>query len=97
MKLAKDIEEQLVKDDSWDFMGMNEDHLLVLSKSTAVCALIECGFISNSGDRAKLTNDAVLKRLAQNISGGVLEYLNTSKTNLNTPKINLSKVNDKIK
>jgi len=80
MKLAEDIEGQLIKDDSWNFMGMDKDQLLVLNKSTAVCALIECGFISNSGDRAKLTNDAVLKRLGQNISDGVLEYLNASKT-----------------
>jgi N-acetylmuramoyl-L-alanine amidase len=76
IKLANAIQKELIKDDNWNGLGLKKDHLLVLSKSTAVCALVECGFLSNSQDRAKLTNDDVLKRLAKNISQGALEYLN---------------------
>ena len=79
MNLAKTIEEQMIKDDSWNNMGIKKNHLLVLSKSNAVSALIECGFLSNSGDRAKLSNNDVLERLGKNISDGVLKYLNLLK------------------
>ena len=79
MNLSKTIKEQMLKDDSWNDMGIRTDHLLVLSKSDVVSALIECGFITNSSDRAKLTNNDVLERLGKNISEGVLKYLNTSK------------------
>ena len=81
LKLANIMQKQMIKDDNWKNMGIKKQKLVVLSKSTAVSALIECGFISNSEDRARLTNDEVLKRLAKNISEGVLEYLNGSKAN----------------
>jgi len=47
-------------------------YLLYYAKKTAV--LVECGFLSNAGDAAKLQDDDYQNRLAFAIACGVLEY-----------------------
>jgi N-acetylmuramoyl-L-alanine amidase len=37
---------------------------------------VECGFITNAQDRIRLSNENVLKRLGENISNGIIYYLN---------------------
>jgi len=37
---------------------------------------VECGFITNEEDRKRLSNEKVLKTLAENISKGIINYLN---------------------
>ncbi|MDT8719081.1 N-acetylmuramoyl-L-alanine amidase [Clostridium sp. 19966] len=76
-KFAETVLKNAVKDDGWNNRGVfNKDKLKVLRLSKYPCALIECGFTTNAGDREKLQNDQSLGRLASNLCDGIREYLN---------------------
>lgn len=80
-KLASDIQKEVVKNDGWFNRGVinnsikSKEERLYIRKIDMPSALIECGFLSNSDDRARLSSDAVLKNLAANISNGITNYL----------------------
>lgn len=75
-KFAETVLKNAVKDDGWNNRGVfSKDKLKVLRLSKYPCALVECGFITNDGDRAKLQNDQTLQRLADNLCNGIREYL----------------------
>lgn len=76
IKLAKTIENQTVKSDGWESKGIKRQNLAVLRYSKIPGVLVECGFITNEEDRKRLANDDVLRRLAKNISDGIIKYLN---------------------
>lgn len=76
IRLAKTIESQAVKNDGWESRGIRRQNLAVLRYSKIPGVLMECGFITNDEDRKRLSNDDVLKRLAKNISDGIIKYLN---------------------
>ncbi len=78
IRLAKTIESQTVKNDGWESKGIRRQNLAVLRYTKIPGVLVECGFITNDEDRKKLSNEDVLKRLAKNISDGIIEYLNKS-------------------
>lgn len=50
-------------------------YLLYYAKKTAV--LVECGFLSNPQETAKLKDDAYQKQLAFSVALGILEYMNS--------------------
>jgi N-acetylmuramoyl-L-alanine amidase len=75
IKLASIIEKEAVKSDNWESKGIKKQNVAVLRYSKIPCALVECGFITNSDDRDKLSKDEVLKKLAENISNGIIKYL----------------------
>lgn len=77
IKLASLIQDEVVKSDGWFNRGITRSALHVLKYSKIPCVLVECGFMTNPDDRKRMTDDQVLKRLANNISNGVVEYLNT--------------------
>lgn len=79
VRFASTIQKYALKDDGWKDRGLFRDKLKVLRLSNAPCALVECGFLTNSDDKARLQNDSALKRLAHNLSDGIVEYLKTSK------------------
>ena len=76
IRLAKTIESQAVKNDGWESKGITRQNLAVLRYSKIPGVLVECGFITNDEDRKRLSNEDVLKRLAKNISDGIIKYLN---------------------
>lgn len=47
----------------------------VIRETTMPAALLEVGFVSNSGDAAKLKDDAFQQRVAEAIAKGLFEYL----------------------
>lgn len=75
IKLAQEIEKKAVKEDKWENKGIRRENFAVLRYSKIPCALVECGFITNDEDRKRLSQEEVLKRLAENISNGTIEYL----------------------
>ena len=50
-------------------------YLLYYAKKTAV--LVECGFLSNPQETAKLKDEAYQKQLAFSVALGILEYMNS--------------------
>lgn len=74
-ELAKIIEDEIIKSDSWENKGVKRENFAVLRYTKMPSTLVECGFITNEEDRGKLIKDEVLKRLAKNISNGVIKYL----------------------
>jgi N-acetylmuramoyl-L-alanine amidase len=49
-------------------------NLYVLKYTNAPAVLLECGFIDNKSDNAKLANTDIRQQIAENISRGVCEY-----------------------
>ncbi|AKA70973.1 N-acetylmuramoyl-L-alanine amidase family protein [Clostridium scatologenes] len=78
IKLANILEKEAVKSDKWESKGIKKQNVAILRYSKIPCALVECGFITNSEDRDKLSKDEVLKRLSVNISNGIIKYLKQS-------------------
>lgn len=78
IKLANIIQKEAVKSDNWESKGIKTQNLAVLRYSKIPCVLVECGFITNEEDRKKLSREEVLKRLAENISNGIIKYLDES-------------------
>ncbi|MBV7272136.1 N-acetylmuramoyl-L-alanine amidase [Clostridiaceae bacterium UIB06] len=75
MSLAETVEKKAIKNDGWEDKGIRRQNLAVLRYSKMPSVLVECGFITNEEDRKRLLKDDVLKRLAENISDGTIEYL----------------------
>lgn len=78
LQLAKSIEKEVSKSDGWKSRGVFVDNL-ALTRPDIPCVLMECGFITNDGDRQRLTNNQALDNLANNISNGVVDFLNSQK------------------
>lgn len=75
IKLSKVIEDEILKSDKWESKGIKRENFAVLRYSKMPSTLVECGFITNEEDKRRLTKDEVLKRLAKNISSGIIKYL----------------------
>lgn len=59
----------------------NPGDYFVIRECTAPAVLIECGFLSNASDEAKLTQPEHQQKLAQGIVSGVLSYLDQANLN----------------
>lgn len=77
MALAKTMQKEMLKSDSWYDRGIIKDRLAVLRYSNVPAVLLECGFLSNEEDRDKLSKEEVLKNFGNNICNGLLNYLNS--------------------
>lgn len=75
VKLARTIGDEILKSDGWVDKGVKRANFAVLRYTKMPSALIECGFITNKEDRARLSKDEILKRLGKNISNGIINYL----------------------
>lgn len=49
-------------------------NFLVLRSGNMPCVLIECGFLTNKDEAAKLGSSAYHKRIAQSVSWGIMDY-----------------------
>lgn len=75
IKLAKTILKHTTHKDGWLDDGVIRDRLRVLRLSKYPCTLVECGYLTNDSDRARLLNDTVLGNLANNLSDAIVEFL----------------------
>jgi N-acetylmuramoyl-L-alanine amidase len=78
LRLANIMQEELLKRDEWVDRGIFKENFQVLSESKIPCVLLECGFITNLGDREKLANETVLRNFGLSITKGLLSYFNVS-------------------
>lgn len=81
IKLAKDIQKELIKSDEWYDRGVLRQNFAVLRYSKIPAVLLECGFLSNAEDRGKLNQDIVLRNLAHNITDGIINYFDNEEKN----------------
>jgi len=75
VKLAQVVQKEILNDDSWKDMGTHGEDLSVLRNSEMPSVLVECGFLSNTSDRDKLSNESTLINFGLNISSGIIKYL----------------------
>ncbi|MGH4050012.1 MAG: N-acetylmuramoyl-L-alanine amidase family protein [Clostridium sp.] len=75
VKLAKSVQKEILNDDSWKDMGTHGEDLSVLRNSKMPSVLVECGFLSNTSDSDKLSNETTLVNFGLNISNGIIKYL----------------------
>ncbi len=80
MKFAKMVLDPLVEATGLTNRGLSSrPNLAVLKYTKMPAVLIECGFITNSGDRDVLTDKANLNKIARAVADGIintLEYMN---------------------
>lgn len=75
IKFADIVLKHTVHKDGWIDDGVVRDRLRVLRLSKYPCVLMECGYLTNDNDRARLLNDTILGNLANNLSEGIAEFL----------------------
>lgn len=73
-KLANDVQNKLNK-----VFFQKERHIkfgdyYLLNKTKSVGIIVECGFLSNEGDRKNLLKDSFQRKVAEEISKGIVEY-----------------------
>lgn len=75
IRLANLVLKHTTHKDGWLDDGAIKDRLRVLRLSKYPCTLVECGYLTNDNDRARLLNDTVLGNLANNLSDAIVEFL----------------------
>lgn len=75
--LAYYIQDSLVRATGAEDRGVKRARFAVLRDVKMPAALVECGFISNNGDCAKLLNPSYRQQLAQGVAQAVIRYHNT--------------------
>jgi N-acetylmuramoyl-L-alanine amidase len=55
--------------------GLKRARFVVLREAPCPAVLVECGFLSNGEEAARLESDAYREQLAQGLSRGVMEYV----------------------
>ena len=75
--LAYYIQDSLLRTTASEDRGVKRARFAVLRDAKMPAALIECGFISNNSDCAKLLSPSYRQRLAQGIAQAVIRYHNT--------------------
>jgi len=77
-KLARFVVDEIKKSDGWENRGIRSERFGVLRLTNMPSILVECGYLSNSEDRERISSDKVLKNLGNNISQGIINYLKDS-------------------
>ncbi|MDT8719085.1 N-acetylmuramoyl-L-alanine amidase [Clostridium sp. 19966] len=65
----------IVKSDGWENKGVLKNNYKVLRLCKYPSTLVECGYMNNAEDRARMQDDEVLARLAANLSEAIVEYV----------------------
>lgn len=76
-KLAEALQEQLKElepDNKREAKG--NDSYFLLKKTSKPIVIVECGFLSNREEAAKLSDEVYQEKLAWNIHMGIIKYLN---------------------
>ncbi|WP_431029141.1 N-acetylmuramoyl-L-alanine amidase [Lysinibacillus sp. LZ02] len=72
--LAKFINDEIVKNAGMKDRGVKREDYYVLRNLYIPAILVELGFVTNSEDSAKLTNDQYVDIFAQSIYNGIVKY-----------------------
>ncbi|MFJ7920837.1 N-acetylmuramoyl-L-alanine amidase [Lysinibacillus fusiformis] len=72
--LATFVNNQIVKNVNMKDRKVKEMKYMVIANTNIPAILVELGFLSNSEDRAKLTDDQYVELFADSIYKGILEY-----------------------
>lgn len=76
-RLAEILQQQLKKVDAENKReAKGNDSYYLLKKTSKPIVIVECGFLSNSGEAEKLVTPLYQERLAWNIYMGIMQYLN---------------------
>ncbi len=75
IKLAQTIQKHAVQSDGWQNRKILAANDSVLRNTAMPSVLVECGFLTNTDDVKRLTNETVLGNLGHNIDKGIMEYL----------------------
>ncbi len=76
--LAKFINDEIVKNVKMVDRGTKREDFYVIRNLYIPAVLVELGFVTNSADRAKLTDDASIELFAQSIYNGIIKYYSQS-------------------
>ncbi len=74
--LAKEIQQQLVKNANMLDRGIKDNNFYVILYNTVHSVLVELGFITNKSDVQKLTSDEYQNIFAESIYNGIVQYYN---------------------
>lgn len=76
-RLAEILQQQLKKVDAENKReAKGNDSYYLLKKTSKPIVIVECGFLSNSGEAEKLVTPLYQERLTWNIYMGIMQYLN---------------------
>ena len=64
----------LLQHDNTRELKQGGEDIFILKNTTVPAVIVECGFLSNDAERAKLTDESYQKQLAYAIAMGVLDY-----------------------
>ncbi|MBU0679382.1 MAG: N-acetylmuramoyl-L-alanine amidase [Verrucomicrobia bacterium] len=59
--------------------GLRRARFVVLKEAPCPAALVECGFVSNKSEEAKMLDAGYRQAIAEGIAKGILDYLNSAK------------------
>lgn len=85
--LAKSIQQSLIETVNPTMkreVKKADGSIYLLKKAKIPAVLVECGFLSNSQELAKLTDEAYQKQLAWAIYCGILQYFNELESNISS-------------
>ncbi|UPW83724.1 N-acetylmuramoyl-L-alanine amidase [Lysinibacillus sp. Ag94] len=74
IELATFVNNQIVKNVNMENRKVRQKNYTVVANTIIPSILVELGFLTNSEDRAKLTDDKYLELFAESIYKGILEY-----------------------
>jgi len=74
IELATFVNNQIVKNVNMENRKVRKFNYIVVANTIIPSILVELGFLTNSEDRAKLTDDKYLELFAESIYKGILEY-----------------------
>ena len=75
--IRKSVTSLLQNDNTRELKPAGSD-IYILDKAQVGAVIVECGFLSNPEERAKLTDNKYQSEMAYSIAMGVLEYLKTT-------------------
>jgi len=76
--LAAAIQASLVKESGVTNKGVRPENFHVMRENYITAALIEIGFLTNAPEALRLTDDAYQSKVAEGISRGIINYLQSS-------------------
>lgn len=74
MDLAKFVNDQIVNNLNMKNRGIKEQKYYVITNTIIPAILVELGFLSNSEDRAKMTDDQYIELFAESVYKGISQY-----------------------
>lgn len=85
LMFAEDLGKNLANGPVKKNRGISQDPFLVLWKTTMPAVLIECGFMTNASDLAKMSTDAGREEIAERIVDAIVAFKTRYDASLNIP------------